>query len=413
MPNSWKEMIDSGMHICDAEFKRIRELEKKNNNNQKREKASSAKDSAPVVSSETLDADKAFFKLTPDGKRKKYEVPEHFMKREYPRSAMRVSRQSGVEVKWCENERSWLGSLYEGREAVLKDSPDPDAMRAIMEGKGRARDSRKTDEKGDKERTWYAREIAFLDSKAPKTEFEGTATAAAAAPPKEKKSKKKAAAEANGEEKTTKKKKKQKAAAVAEIDGDLGSLDLELTQESLASEVARLTEQLEAAKKAKKLKNKRKKKAKAGGAEADDGGGEEEGPKKKKKKAKGGDGTKKGKKKKTLKALMEEAEEEAAAAQDAPEASPSPPPVKTSAAGASDDDRSPSPPPPPPPPPPPAAPPSSEKRPRLSSKLMDIAGYKKDDKPARSASGERNKRHRSRDGFLYHIFSQQSISMQN
>ena len=58
------------------------------------------------------------------------------MKREYPKSAMRVtSRQSGVEIKWCENERSWLGSLYEGREAVVKDSPDPDAMRAIMEGK--------------------------------------------------------------------------------------------------------------------------------------------------------------------------------------------------------------------------------------------------------------------------------------
>ena len=57
MPNSWKEIIDSGMHICDAEFKRIRELEKKNNN-VKREKNSSAKDSAPVVSSETLDADK-------------------------------------------------------------------------------------------------------------------------------------------------------------------------------------------------------------------------------------------------------------------------------------------------------------------------------------------------------------------
>ena len=59
------------------------------------------------------------------------------MKREYPKSAMRVtSRQSGVEIKWCENESSWLGSLYEGREAVVKDSPDPDAMRAIMEGKG-------------------------------------------------------------------------------------------------------------------------------------------------------------------------------------------------------------------------------------------------------------------------------------
>ena len=61
MPNSWKEIIDSGMHICDAEFKRIRELEKKNNNSVvKREKTSSAKDSAPVVSSETLDADKAW-----------------------------------------------------------------------------------------------------------------------------------------------------------------------------------------------------------------------------------------------------------------------------------------------------------------------------------------------------------------
>ena len=47
----------SGMHICDAEFKRIRELEKKNNN-ARREKTSSAKDTAPVVSSETLDADK-------------------------------------------------------------------------------------------------------------------------------------------------------------------------------------------------------------------------------------------------------------------------------------------------------------------------------------------------------------------
>ena len=80
----------------------------------------------------------AFFKLTPDGKRnKKYEVPDHYMKREYPKSAMRVtSRQSGAEIKWCENERSWLGSLYEGREAVLKETADPDAMRAIMEGKG-------------------------------------------------------------------------------------------------------------------------------------------------------------------------------------------------------------------------------------------------------------------------------------
>ena len=48
----------SGMHICDAEFKRIRELEKKNSNARLREKTSSAKDTAPVVSSETLDADK-------------------------------------------------------------------------------------------------------------------------------------------------------------------------------------------------------------------------------------------------------------------------------------------------------------------------------------------------------------------
>ena len=57
MPNSWKAMIESGMHIGDAEFKRIRDLEKKNNN-VKREKTSSAKDSVPVVSSETLDTDK-------------------------------------------------------------------------------------------------------------------------------------------------------------------------------------------------------------------------------------------------------------------------------------------------------------------------------------------------------------------
>ena len=82
-----------------------------------------------------------------------------------------------------------------------------------------------------------------MDSKAPKTEFETTTPA----PPvvKEKKTKKKAA-ESNGKEETkgTKKKKKQKGASTAaEPGGDLDNLDLELTKESLASEVARLTEQ--------------------------------------------------------------------------------------------------------------------------------------------------------------------------
>ena len=80
----------------------------------------------------------AFFKLTPDGKRnKKYEVPDYYMKREYPKSAMRVTSKAsgGPEIKWCENERSWLASLYEGREQVVRDSPDPEAMRAIMEGR--------------------------------------------------------------------------------------------------------------------------------------------------------------------------------------------------------------------------------------------------------------------------------------
>ena len=59
------------------------------------------------------------------------------MKREYPRSAMRVTSKAsgGPEIKWCENERSWLASLYEGREEVVKDSPNPEAMRAIMEGR--------------------------------------------------------------------------------------------------------------------------------------------------------------------------------------------------------------------------------------------------------------------------------------
>ena len=130
-----------------------------------------------------MDFLQAFFKLTPDGKRnKKYEVPDYYMKRQYPKSATRVSRQSGVEVKWCENERSWLGSLYEGREAVMKDSPDPDAMRAIMEGQGKGGKGQNkspaaeaADQDNQEDRIWYTREIAFLDSKAPKTgrQFKG------------------------------------------------------------------------------------------------------------------------------------------------------------------------------------------------------------------------------------------------
>ena len=95
----------------------------------------------------------------------------------------------------------------------------------------------------------------------------------------------------------------------------------------------------------------------------------------------------------------EEQGEESAAAQ---EASPSPPPPnknKTATATASDDDRSPS-----PPPPQVAATPSSssstsgKRPPRISSKLMDMAGYSKDEKPARSTSGDRSKRQRTRDG---------------
>ena len=82
-----------------------------------------------------------------------------------------------------------------------------------------------------------------MDSKAPKTEFEN---ALPAAPPavKEKKSKKKADSNSKEESKGTKKKKKQKANAEASGGaGDLVNLDLELTKESLESEVARLTEQ--------------------------------------------------------------------------------------------------------------------------------------------------------------------------
>ena len=95
-----------------------------------------------------------------------------------------------------------------------------------------------------KDRTWYAREIAFLDSKAPQTEFENALPAPPPPAVKEKKSKKKTDSNSKEETKGTKKKKKQKANAEASGGGgDLVNLDLELTKESLESEVARLTEQ--------------------------------------------------------------------------------------------------------------------------------------------------------------------------
>ena len=82
-----------------------------------------------------------------------------------------------------------------------------------------------------------------MDSKAPKTEFENALPAPPPPAVKEKKSKKKMEANSKEEAKGTKKKKKQKANAETSGGGDLVNLDLELTKESLESEVARLTEQ--------------------------------------------------------------------------------------------------------------------------------------------------------------------------